>query len=49
VIILVKKSIEFQKNDEYTNLKVEAIKNGENIGDFIVILLKFWKENHKEK
>lgn len=49
MITLVKKSIEFQDDDEYTKLKVEAIKNGQNIGDFIMIILKFWKEYHKEE
>lgn len=45
---MVKKSIEFENEDKYATLKVEATLNHQNIGDFIITMLEFWKEHHKE-
>ncbi|MFX1250172.1 MAG: hypothetical protein ACFFCZ_00980 [Promethearchaeota archaeon] len=44
---MVKKNLNFPSEDDYWDLKVEATKNRQNIGEFIITLLKFWKEHHK--
>ncbi|MFX1533702.1 MAG: hypothetical protein ACFFDI_05655 [Promethearchaeota archaeon] len=43
----VKKCMDFTDEDDYLELKAEATKNRQNIGEFIIYIFKFWKE-HKE-
>ncbi|MHA2299276.1 MAG: hypothetical protein ACXADA_24865 [Candidatus Hodarchaeales archaeon] len=42
----VKKSMDFPSEDDYHRLKVEATKNRQTMGDFVISMLDFWKENH---
>lgn len=44
----VKKSMDFPSDDDYLRLKVEATKNRQTIGDFIISLLDFWQKHHDE-
>ena len=39
----------FKNENDYIELKIEATKNRQSIGDFVIFLLKFWKENKENK
>ncbi|MFX0115293.1 MAG: hypothetical protein ACFFB3_12160 [Candidatus Hodarchaeota archaeon] len=43
----VKKCMDFSDEDDYLELKAEATKNRQNIGDFIISVFKFWKDHQK--
>jgi len=44
----VPKTIEFANEDDYLELKAEATRNKQNVGDFIIMLFKHWKETQKK-
>ncbi|MFX1293600.1 MAG: hypothetical protein ACFFD2_01890 [Promethearchaeota archaeon] len=46
---MAKKTIDFENEAQYAELKAEAVLRQKNIGDFIIEMLKFWKEHHKEE
>ena len=39
--------MEFSDEDDYLELKAEAAKNRQNIGDFIITIFKFWQKNQE--
>ncbi len=49
VLVLTKKTIDFPNEEVYREIKAEAVKEGKNIGAFIVQCFIHWKETRKKE